>query len=488
MRYKIIILCLLISMSAALQADVTHSEKTQACLECHASLHPGLVADWLASSHARTSLAEAFKREGLERKISVASLPAKGTGTSIGCAECHTLNPDSHGDTVNHADYKVHTVVTPEDCAACHPVERDEFRENVMSRAHGNLMGNPVYADLVKNISGVPAMPGNKLSWKEPSAENLADSCLFCHGTEVKVKKKVVKETDFGDVEVPVLTGWPNQGTGRVNPDSSLGSCAACHTRHLFSVETARKPATCGGCHKGPDVPAYKVYKVSKHGALYDSHSDKYNFSAVPWVVGRDFTAPTCAACHMSLITDTEGNVLAKRSHMVADRLEKRIFGLIYSHAHPKSPDTTIIKHKSGLPLPTGLDGTEAEEYLISKEEQEKRLTRMKTICLGCHSAGWTEGHFAKLDASVSYADSAVKVATGLLVAAWDKEGKGYPSKISSIFDEHVERLWIKTWLFYANSVRFAAAMAGADYGTFADGRWQLNETITEIERILTEK
>ena len=30
MRYKIIILCLLISMSAALQADVTHSEKTQA--------------------------------------------------------------------------------------------------------------------------------------------------------------------------------------------------------------------------------------------------------------------------------------------------------------------------------------------------------------------------------------------------------------------------------------------------------------------------
>ena len=31
------------------------SEATQACLDCHESLHPGLVADWRASRHARVS-------------------------------------------------------------------------------------------------------------------------------------------------------------------------------------------------------------------------------------------------------------------------------------------------------------------------------------------------------------------------------------------------------------------------------------------------
>ena len=36
-------------------------------------------------------------------------------------------------------------------------------------------------------------------------------------------------------------------------------------------------------------------------------------------------------------------------------------------------------------------------------------------------------------------------------------------------------------WLFYANTVRFASAMAeGVDYGAFADGCYQLKQTIME--------
>ncbi len=85
----------------------------------------------------------------------------------------------------------------------------------------------------------------------------------------------------------PVIDGWPNQGVGRVDLDGTRGSCSACHTRHTFSIEIARKPYTCKECHVGPDVPVYKVYSASKHGNIYHSKKQDWDFSAVPWTVGR---------------------------------------------------------------------------------------------------------------------------------------------------------------------------------------------------------
>ncbi len=73
----------------------------------------------------------------------------------------------------------------------------------------------------------------------------------------MEVKGLKSRETSQGEMSFPVLTGWPSQGVGRVNPDGSLGSCSACHSRHGFSIEVARKPYACSKCHKGPDVPAY---------------------------------------------------------------------------------------------------------------------------------------------------------------------------------------------------------------------------------------
>jgi len=55
---------------------------------------------------------------------------------------------------------------------------------------------------------------------------------------------------------------------------------------------------------------------------------------------------------------------------------------------------------------------------------------------------------------------------------------KGLPS---SIFDEAIEKMWVEQWLFYANSVRFASAMSGADYGAFANGRWYLNKNLQQM-------
>jgi len=61
--------------------------------------------------------------------------------------------------------------------------------------------------------------------------------------------------------------------------------------------------------------------------------------------------------------------------------------------------------------------------------------------------------------------------ATRLMLEAWDKgiEDRANP------FDEAIEQMWIKQWLFYSSSIRYASAMTGApDYTAFKYGWWEL--------------
>jgi hypothetical protein len=269
---------------------------------------------------------------------------------------------------------------------------------------------------------------------------------------------------------------------GRINPDGSQGACTSCHPRHGFSIEVARKPATCAECHKGPDVPAYKVYSVSKHGNIYNSLGNKWDFGAVPWTVGKDFTAPTCAACHSSLLVTEEGGIVAERTHQMNDRSSMRLFGVIYAHAHPKGPDTTIITNKAGLPLPTELTGEPVPEFLIDAEEQAKRRAAMEKVCLTCHSQQWVDGHFRRLDRSIETTNTMTLTATKILLSAWEKGVAKGLGQGDSIFNEALEKMWVEEWLFFSNSTRFATAMGGADYGVFADGRWYLSKNIQQME------
>jgi len=289
------------------------------------------------------------------------------------------------------------------------------------------------------------------------------------------------RETEQGDMVFPVLSGWPNQGVGRINPDGSMGSCSACHTRHQFAVEVARKPYTCSQCHKGPDVPAYKVYEVSKHGNIYASLGAQWDFGAVPWTLGEDFTAPTCAACHVSLVTSEEGEVLAERTHQMNNRLSWRLFGLVYAHPHPVSPDTAIIKNKAGLPLPTELTGEPATKHLITAKEQQQRRQTMRKVCLGCHSERWVDGHFARLENTIKTTNAMTLSATQVLLSAYRQgAARGFAEK-DSLFNEAIEQKWVEQWLFFGNATRYASAMGGADYGVFANGRWGMSKNIQEM-------
>jgi cytochrome c553 len=235
-------------------------------------------------------------------------------------------------------------------------------------------------------------------------------------------------------------------------------------------------------CHVGPDVPAYKVYKASKHGNIFSSLNSSWDFNAVPWTVGKDFTAPTCAACHMSLLVDDEETVIAERTHRISNRLGSRIFGLIYAHPQPKSPDTTLIRNKSGLPLPTDLDGTPASGFLIDGREQAARNQTMQAICLSCHSTNWVKGHWKRYEDTILETNAATLTATDILKNIWKDGFARGPGVGGSLADEAIEKKWMDIWLFHANTTRFAAAMAGGgDYGVYAGGRYQISKKILEI-------
>ena len=477
--YFLIFICFFIFVVPSSNAENTPlSGETESCLDCHSSLHPGIVEDWKRSRHARITPLEGVKKG---ERISAEAIPEELTGYVVGCAECHGMNPDDHKDSFDHVGYTVHTVVTPKDCAVCHPAEEEQYGKNLMSHAYGNLKNNPVFMSLADSINGLQSFNGTNTTINPPDMETNADSCFSCHGTKIEVKGEKTVETDFDEMNFPILEGWPNQGVGRINPDGSKGSCTSCHPRHQFSMAMARKPSTCSQCHKGPDVPAYSVYKVSKHGNIYSSNSGEWDFNSLPWVPGKDFTAPTCASCHVSLLADTDDNVITKRTHQMNDRLYTRIFGLIYAHPHPESPDTTIIKNKAGLPLPTELTGEPVNDFLIGEEEQETRKKQMQNVCLSCHSSGWVDGHFNRFENTVETSNNMTLEATKILLSVWEKGSTKGLDKKDSIFNEGIEKKWIEQWLFYANSVRFASAMAGADYGVFANGRYFLSKNIQDM-------
>jgi hypothetical protein len=248
-----------------------------------------------------------------------------------------------------------------------------------------------------------------------------------------------------------------------------------------MSIEVARKPATCGQCHLEPDVPAFNVYKESKHGNIYDSLKDKWNWNSVPWKVGEDFTAPTCATCHNSLVVDSRQNIIAERSHDFASRLWIRIFGLIYSHPQPKKGDTYTILNDDDQPLPTTFKGIPASRFLIDSSEQQARKEKMTQVCKSCHGSQWVSGYIERFEKTVTEVDDMTRTATDIISEAWERA----IADKTNPFDELIEMHWIRHWLIYSNSVRYGSAMMGPDYQTFKNGWWSMSENLLIMMELL---
>ena len=469
-----IVLLGFMSVQSSQSQTIQVSAETEECLTCHSDIHPGIVASWQKSRHSKISPDHALKKAEIEQRISSTDIDSSLRFVAVGCYECHSLNTDKHKDAFEHNGYTINVIVSPNDCATCHALEASQYSKNLMAHAHTNLVENGLYQTLIASVNNPHSYANSNLAIGGTDTLTDYESCLYCHGTRVEVKGSVTKETDLGEYTFPVLEGWPNQGVGRINPDGSKGACTSCHPRHDFSIETARKPYTCSECHKGPDVPAFPVYEVSKHGNIFKSQSSEFEFNAVPWIVGKDFTAPTCATCHVSPVVAPDNSLVLERTHQFNDRLAWRLFGVPYAYPHPVEADLRGVKNSQGLPLAVELSGEPVAQFVISKEEQQARDSRMRKVCLSCHNSEWVDNHFARLDNTIEKTNEITYEATKILMDIWNGGyAEGLPQG-KNIFDEEPERIWTSLWLFHTNSTRFASAMAGGgDYGVFANGRYQ---------------
>jgi hydroxylamine dehydrogenase len=342
------------------------SKEGKACIGCHESQSPSFVQEWRISEHAE---------EGVD------------------CFSCHRAEK-SDPDAMDHNGFTISVLVTPKDCERCHAKEVKE-----MTTSHHAKAG-----DILNSLD-------NYLGEVVGGPEAVAVGCVQCHGAKVKV-------LDNGKLDT---NSWPNTGIGRINPDGSLGSCTACHTRHNFSKAQAREPEACGKCHLGPDHPQIEVYEESKHGILYAAFKDRLNIEKDSWVVGKDYTAaPTCATCHMS--------------------------------ATPTQP----VTHDVGSRISWTLRPPVSKKL----ENADVRRAAMKNVCSSCHSSPFIEGHYKQLDNLVElYNDKFAKPATAIrkeLIA----KGKLSPAN----FDDKLDWMYWELWHHEGRRARHGAAMSGPDY------------------------
>ena len=314
-------------------------------------------------------------------------------------------------------------------------------------------------------------------------------ACFQCHGTLVVPYKKETQSVEnlvtgtklvFERVE---YWGWPNNGAGRVDPDGSIGTCTACHTRHTFSIKQAREPWTCGQCHLGIDHPHIEIYEQSKHGNIWEAYGGEWNWTALPWKVGVHFSAPTCATCHMSTLANKDGKILVEGSHDLRKRLvwDQMHF---FSYPKPKWPDHTQNAIILGASQLTGKGLLEkkvaVEGYRIVLEELPKegeirfpkvlrieyygelaeRRNEMKKVCNLCHSRQWVDNYFLTFDQNMIDYNITAQYAYQLLQKAYEQGIHDPTNKL----DEYMEIMWYYIWHHDGRRWRNGAAMMSPEY------------------------
>jgi predicted heme/steroid binding protein len=351
----------------------------QSCEGCHRLKTPAIYQDWEKSVHAKVG---------------------------VHCSKCHRPNAQSLVLTshLKHFSTPISVVVSPVNCGGCHPKEREAYDRS----KHANTL------EIMWKVD----------AWMNKGMNNEIErttGCYACHGTLV----------DVVDGK-PVEYTWPNVGVGRLNPDGSKGSCSSCHTRHRFSIVEARKPEACDQCHLGPDHPQIEIYNESKHGTLYHAEGSEWTWDPKTrdWQAGRDYRAPTCAACHMS----AAGDVMA--THDVTERLSWEA----------QAPRT--VRPEDFTPFP-------------AKTNWQAEREKMKTVCRQCHAASWAEAHFVNFDQVVDnynrlYFDPVKSVMDQLYAAELLDETR--------YFDERLEVEYYEFWHHEGRRARMGAAMMAPDY------------------------
>jgi len=363
----------------------------QSCAGCHQRGSPSIVLDWKNGVMGRSD---------------------------VTCADCHEADrnePDAFQCSgLKGTEIYITMIPTPKDCSRCHPAEVEQFAKSDHAGAY----------------KSVERLRGMSVEWEgKGSQASEATGCIQCHGGVMEFEDGRPKGLDY-----------PQEGVGRLNADGSVGNCAACHTRHKFSVVEARKAQTCGSCHLGPDHPQMEIWEESKHGKRYLSEGDSWTWdsAADEWEPG-DYSAPTCAVCHMS------GIGALKTSHDVSQRLS-----------------------------------WEAERPLSVRTENWKAKRQdMQSVCLNCHGKGWVEAFYAQYDEAIKlYNEEYYKPAKRMMDELYEK---GLITKDNK-WDDEIEIVFYYLWHHEGRRARMGAAMMGQDYAHW-HGFFELAQDLDKMKR-----
>ena len=424
---------------------VTPPASSRGCVDCHVQTNPGIIDHWRGSTHA---------------------------ATGVGCVECHQARA-GEADSFTHYGALIATVVTPRDCARCHPTEAAEFAVSHHA-AGGNILAS-LDNFLAETVEGsrVPFDPHSPVPGRAAAPVNgLASAfsgCQQCHGSKIGLQA-----TDGGTVTVddlqPDADGmptnadalariargegerptfhpgtWPNTGIGRLNLDGSRGACTACHSRHDFSPRRARQPENCGKCHLGPDHPQKEIYEESKHGVAYRDLRDAMNLDAERWVLGVDYAAaPTCATCHMSGHSRNGGRV----THDPGRRIS-------WTNRPPVSlPMDTDVDHN----IVRATDPAERQAQV--HDSAEAKRDRMKAVCGHCHTPDYISAFYQQYDDLVILYNEKFAKAGQAIMAALLEAGL----RTATQFDEEIEWTWFYLWHHEGRRARHGASMMAPDY------------------------
>ncbi len=418
---------------------------SQACVKCHAESTVAIIDHWKGSTHAVSG---------------------------VGCVECHAA-ATGEPDAFMHYGASIATVVTPLDCARCHPREFEEFEGSHHAKG-GNILASldNFLAEVVEGHRGTfdPHSPTpGKGGGPVQGMASVNSGCKQCHGSKLalvasdgglvtvddlapdasgKPTNRAALERIARDADgKPTLhsSTWPNTGIGRLNLDGSRGSCSACHSRHDFSPRRARQPENCGKCHLGPDHPQKEIYEESKHGVAYRDLKDHMNLDADTWVLGQDYSqAPTCATCHMSGHSRNGGKV----THDPGERIS-------WTNRPPISlVMDTDAEHKV-------VKSTDpAERAAQTTDTWQQKRQRMKDVCMHCHTGSYVDGFYQQYDDLVvlfneKFAKPGKKIIDALLA-------NGMLTKAE--FDEEIEWTWYYLWHHEGRRARHGASMMAPDY------------------------
>jgi len=311
----------------------------------------------------------------------------------VDCYTCHKA-AKTDPDAMEHNGFTIAVLVTPKDCGQCHTKEVAEESQSHHAKA----------GDILNSLD-------NYMGEVVGGHEVVVTGCLQCHGGKVKVLANGKLDPE----------SWPNTGIGRINPDGSKGSCAACHARHSFSKAQARQPETCGKCHLGPDHPQKEIYEESKHGILYAAHKSELNMQKDKWVVGQDYSAaPTCATCHMS--------------------------------ATPSQP----VTHDVGARISWTLRPPVSKK----QEHADQKRAAMKDVCSNCHSEPFIENHYKQFDNLVDLYDSKFAKPATAIRAELIQRGKLNGDDLG----QKINWTYFEIWHHEGRRARMGAAMSGPDY------------------------